>query len=216
MATEISTIEPLLPPSMDRPGAIPLWPVWLVSLLGACERTTDVTLEIPANRALTDQQRNLISSYVQNLEQLSRVTPENDKGADQRMLVALTQMLKVLAGSKSSASESELKAEAYTVAVEDLPIWAIEAAIRGWYRGAYGERNYAWPPAPAELREAADSEAKKLRGRAIDLRKLLHAQPIREYSLEHRAEMIQKIAAVVGACIKPLKLANEAEEQRHD
>lgn len=115
------------------------------------------------------------------------------------MLIIISKMLKVLAGSKKHESESEMKAEAYAVAIEDIPCWAIGAAVRGWYRGAYGlKHDYAWPPAPAVLRQLALSEASQIRGRAIVLRNLLNAEVRPDYSPEHCAAMIKKIAGVVG------------------
>jgi hypothetical protein len=154
--------------------------------------------------------RNYVAaSYIEKLEGILAQTPETDKTADQVMLVTVTKMLKALAGSKRQEGEAEVKAEAYAVALEDVPAWAICAAARGWYRGAYGpDHDYAWPPAPAVLRELAISEAKRLKGRAIELRNLL-AAPVRpEYSNAYRFEMLARLEQVLksGAQITPMPL----------
>jgi hypothetical protein len=212
MGTELVLFEPIKPLAMDRPGAIPLWPAWLSSLLAVCERTTSGRPEIPASRALVPAQREIISRHIKNLEEVLAQTPENDRTADQVMLVTITKMLKVLAGSKKQEAESELKAEAYAAALEDIPSWAIEAAVRGWYRGAYGlDHNYAWPPAPAVLRAAAISETKQLKGRIIELRNLL-AAPVRpEYSHEYRAETLERLQQTLKAPAEQMVCSDAAE-----
>jgi hypothetical protein len=130
-------------------------------------------------------------------------TPEADKTADQMMLVAISKMFKALAGSKKQEGEAEVKAEAYAIALEDVPSWAIVAAVRGWYRGAYGpDHDYAWPPAPAVLRAAAISEAKKLRGRVVELRNLLDVPVRPEYSDVYRAEMLERLSQTLKSGAK--------------
>jgi hypothetical protein len=143
---------------------------------------------------LVPAQRQFISNYIEKLEAIYAQTPETDTTADQIMLVTITKMLKSLAGSKKQEAESEVKAEAFSVALEDVPAWAIVAAVRGWYRGAYGpDYDYAWPPAPAVLRAAAVSEAQKLRGRMVELRNLLEAPVRPEYSTEYCVETLERL-----------------------
>lgn len=198
MGTELAIFEPIKPPTADRPGTIPCWPEWVVSLLAGCERTMSGKLEIRASRALTQMQRNLILSYVLSLDALCERTPQTDKAADQAMLVILSKMLNVLAGSKKQESENEHKAEAYAMAIEDISAWAIESAVRGWYRGAYGPKHdYAWPPAPAVLRGLALFEAGKIQGRAIELRKLLEAEIRPDYTDEYRGTMLGRLVDVM-------------------
>jgi hypothetical protein len=63
----------------------------------------------------------------------------------------------------------------------NVPYWAINEAIRGWYQGRYGDgHNYTWQPAPATLRSLAFLELSKIRSRMGDLECLLHAEPERE------------------------------------
>jgi hypothetical protein len=212
-STALAIYEPIKPPAMDRPGTIPSLPEWLASLLAVCERTMTGKPEIAASRALVPAQRQLISNYIEKLEFIYAQTPENDTTADQIMLVTITKMLKALAGSKKQEAECEVKAEAYAVALEDVPAWAIVAAARGWYRGAYGpDHDYAWPPAPAVLRAAAVSEAKKLKGRMVELRNLL-AAPLRpEYSDEYRAETLGRLRRLmVNSAAEQIGCADAAE-----
>ena len=85
MGKELTVMEPLAAPAMERPGVIPLWPVWLVSLLGACERTTSGMLEIPEDRTLNASQRTLISGYIESLEAL-RIKADRRTGHRNRRL----------------------------------------------------------------------------------------------------------------------------------
>lgn len=120
-------------------------------------------------------------------------------------------MLKVLAGSKKQESESEMKAEAYSVALEDVPSWAIDAAVRGWYRGSYGEKHdYTWPPAPATLRGLALFEAARLRGRSVTLRNLLAAEIMPIYTDEQREANKMKLAKIFGGFTKIRSVGSES------
>lgn len=58
-----------------------------------------------------------------------------------------------MAGSSEAAGKA--RGEAYLAALDDVPPWAIDAAVRRWHRGECGEQNYNFAPAPAILRAIA-------------------------------------------------------------
>lgn len=135
----------------------------------------------------------MIVQYIAALDAICARTPKKDRGADQAMLVLISRMLMTLPGKRHEI-DAEAKAEAYAAAVEDVPIWAVEQAIRGWYRGAYGpSHDYEWAPAPATLRALALSEAWKIGGQAKRLQLVLNATGRPEFSEGHRAGMIERV-----------------------
>lgn len=110
-------------------------------------------------------------------------------------------MLLALPSKGAGEATGEAKADAYMIAIEDMPAWAVTAAIRGWYRGEHGaEHNYTFAPAPAALRKLAMAERWKVAGRAKALGELLEAVPEVEFSDDHRKEMLNKMKNIgIGA-----------------
>jgi hypothetical protein len=98
---------------------------------------------------------------------------------------------------------AEASGEAFQAALDDVPTWAVAAAVRRWYRGDCGENergqpfDYHWRPAPAELRRIALFEKWRVQQRAKTLRKLLVAEPFIEFSEEHCAQMRARLIAVI-------------------
>ena len=96
----------------------------------------------------------------------------------------------VLPSSSAGEESSDAKAEAYMAALEDVQSWAVEAAIRGWYRSEYGPGyNYRWAPGPAELRAVAYLEAWKVKERIRDATRLINAKPF----FEPRPDLATKV-----------------------
>jgi len=130
-------------------------------------------------------------------------TPADDPHAEGVMLIDLTNMMLVLPAARQNEVSAEARGEAYLAALDDLPPWALRAAIRRWYRGDAGtdERgdpyDYHWAPAPAELRRIALLELWRVKSRAADLRRLLSAEPLLEYSEEHCHTMRMRLAALM-------------------
>lgn len=106
-------------------------------------------------------------------------------------------MLLALPSKGAGEATGEAKADAYMIALEDMPAWAVTAAIRGWYRGEHGtEHNYTFAPAPAVLRKLAMTERWKVSGRAKALGELLEAVPEVEFSDDHRKEMLGRLQRI--------------------
>lgn len=144
-------------------------------------------------------QRDLIVRHIASLDRLCAQTPDRDRASDQAMLVLISKMLMTLP-SKQNEVAAEAKADAYAAALDDVPVWAIDAAIRGWYRGSYGPgHDYEWAPAPATLRKLSMAEAWRVSGDAAKLRNILLAEPRREFTEEHRAAMVDRVTRLVGS-----------------
>lgn len=98
----------------------------------------------------------------------------------------LTKMIRGLAGvAEPSAVTSAAKIEMYADAIEDLPAWSIDKAIKRW---AVGEcptsieesPNYTWPPSPATLRKMAMLELHLPRRYVAMLTNLVDAIPMED------------------------------------
>ncbi|MDO8596398.1 MAG: hypothetical protein Q7R45_07225 [Sulfuricaulis sp.] len=128
------------------------------------------------------------------LRDLCGQTPERDARYEAKTLTIVTKLIMVKPGMKTSELAAEAKGDAYQAALDDLPWWAVEAAVRGWYRGAYGSNyDYHWAPEQDELRSLAYSEMWKVEGRARELESLLAVVPLDPTAEPHKAAMRKKL-----------------------
>ena len=103
---------------------------------------------------MTADQRLRIEAKVRDLRM---VCEADDSQANQKArLGLLATMLMAYPMAGGSEESGKARANAYLVALDDLPPWAIADAIRKWHRGEGGGKdcNYRFAPAPAELRFA--------------------------------------------------------------
>lgn len=218
MGTDLATIEPIPLPDQQRPARMPSLPEWVGSRLAQAATAVQAdpetgkyreVLTLPASLMPTETQRKLLEQHVAALSRIYSKTPETDRATEEAMLVILTKMQLALPGQRTSETGAEAKGEAYMAAVEDLPAWAVQEAMRGWYRGTSTQlhpkepHDFRWAPAPATLRRLAQIEAHKVTGRAIALGKLLDAEPLREFSAEHRATMLERLAGLFKPAPQP-------------
>jgi hypothetical protein len=199
-------IEPIPLPAPKRPAQMPPLPAWVESRAATCQREWQPdptgkwreTITLPASSMPTELQRQVILSHIEALRPLMAQTPERDEGAAKTTLVLVTQLMLTMPGQKATEQSAEAKAEAYMVALEDVPAWTVSEALRGWFRGTYGpDHDYRWAPAPATLRKLALSEAWKVEGRVRLLEKLLTAEPRIEFDDAHRTHMLARLAREV-------------------
>jgi hypothetical protein len=158
---------------------------------------------LPSNLILSETERDEVERHIRVLDAACGPTPADDPETEGAMLIDLTKLMLVLPAPKQNEASAEARGEAYLAALDDVPLWALRSAIRRWYRGDAGtnERgepfDYHWCPAPAELRKIAISELWRVNGRAAELRKVLRAEPLIEYSDEHCRLMRQRLSTLM-------------------
>lgn len=100
------------------------------------------------------------------------------KSNDKLGLIA--EMLLAYPGAGATPESSKARGAAYLYALEDLPPWAVQQAIRLWHRGECGERNYNWAPAPAILRDVALQQIEPIQKVIAECERTLSAIPFEE------------------------------------
>jgi len=117
-------------------------------------------------------------------------------------------------GTKLDKQSADALTEDYLDALEDLPAWCVREALRKWNRAESppldGKRqDFNWKPLPPTLRRLAQHELAGVKGRIINLNRLLDAVPLIEFSDEHRESMIKRLQTVVHLAASPTKEAAE-------
>jgi hypothetical protein len=149
---------------------------------------------------LTAGEHEELARHAKQLYALFQRTPVNDPNVEQETVVAVTKMTLVLSSATQNDISAEARGEAFMAALDDVPVWAVQAAIRSWYRRNCGKNDkgepydYHWCPAPAELRCIALAEMRWVNERADTIQTLLRAEPRIEYSDEHRRTMCERLA----------------------
>jgi hypothetical protein len=196
--------EPLSLPDVRRLEQMPCLPAWVASRVASmkdeCQpavadgKYRDVPT-LPASLILAPGERVEVERHIAELDALCKQTPLSGDQWEAATLIVLTKMMFVLPSSQQNEAAAEASGEAFLAALDDVPTWAVAAAVRRWCRGDCGENergqpyDYRWRPAPAELRRVALAEKRRVQSRAMTLRKLLAAEPLIEFDEEHRAKM---------------------------
>jgi hypothetical protein len=151
---------------------------------------------------LSRAERAEIERHVAELEHLCEETPIASAECEAATLVVVTKLMLALPASTQNETGVEATGEAFQMALDDVPTWAVASAARRWYRGECGEGfGYHWRPAPAELRRVAMVEKAKVEHRASTLRKVLAADPLAEFSDAHCAAMLARLSKVIPAVL---------------
>jgi hypothetical protein len=162
-----------------------------------------MTPTLPSSLILNEAERHELDTHIRKLEDLCQPTPATSPEAEGVMLIDITKMMLALAGPKPNEASAEARGEAYQIALDDLPPWAVRAAIRRWYRGDAGENERGepydchWCPAPADLRKIAMSELWRLKSRIENLKNLLRAEALIEFTDEHCHAMRVRLSALM-------------------
>lgn len=190
-------IEPIQIPDLRKPTATPSWPVWLVTQRAAAKvnlqphgaRFADM-MTLPPNLMPTDDQRAAIEKHRASLLSCLDQTPENDEQFRPEMMATIGKMLLTLGGPRATVDSTDAKAEAFEIALEDQPIWAVVAVQRRWYRSDCGKDEHGRPydyrfmPDPASLRRLTISETFRVRNRVTELDRILNAVPYADCTKE--------------------------------
>jgi hypothetical protein len=197
MAKDLATIEPLALPDHRRPAQMPSLPAWVALRLASLreEQQPDPTgryrsvMTLPSSLMPTSSQIAAIEQHVGALKPLLEQTPAKHADYEAQTLVHVTKMMMALPGARTSEEGAEATGDAYMAGLDDVPSWAVEAAIRAWYRGEsikVGQdlHDFRWRPAPAVLRVLAKVETWKVAGRIDELLRLTKVEALIEFSAE--------------------------------
>jgi hypothetical protein len=158
---------------------------------------------LPSNLTLGPAERAEIERHIFALKALCEQTPEASADCAAVTLVVITQLMLALPSTQQNDLGAEASGEAFMAALEDIPPWAVTAAVRHWYRGDCGENehrqpyDYRWRPAPADLRRIALTEKFRVYRRVKLLERLLAAEPRVEFSEEHCSKMRARLASLL-------------------
>lgn len=207
-------LEAISLPDVQRLDRMPSSPAWLASRVALMkdeqQRSTGdgkyrMVPTLPANLTLSQAQRAEVERYVAELQSLCDQTPANADHWKRNTLKAVTELMLVLPSPQQNDVGSEVTGEAFLVALDDVPYWAADAAIRRLHRHECGlnERgqpyDYHWRPAPAELRRIALDAMRPFNLHVATMRKLLAAEPLNEFSAEHCERMQGQMRELVRA-----------------
>jgi hypothetical protein len=224
MATQLTTIEPIPLPNSRRPAMLPSLPAWAARSSGAVRLELQMTLDgktfekqdvlvLPKELMPNTDQRAAMAEHIDNLRSYLRQTPEQGVEYETRVATAVSKLLVVLAGEKKSELAEEARSDVYLEVLSDVQCWAVEDAIRKWFRHDCGtdERgrphDYKWAPDPGTLRQVAIRVAFELSARIGKLQRVLDA---REY-VDCSKQLSDGLAAMRGLKIglKDLSIAAE-------
>lgn len=203
MGTELAIIEPIQPPDVRRPGKCTMLPPWLMQRCSALEKVSQPDRSgnhrevpvLPKSLILGKEQKMLVEQHVSALEAMLSMTPYNDESHGSLTMQTVTKMMLVLPSRESGDLVGQAKGEAYMDALDDVPSWAVQEAMRKWHRSEYGPKHdYKWQPAPATLRDLAMIETYRVMGIRRKLNEVLSAEPILEFTPEHEASMKARVA----------------------
>jgi len=156
---------------------------------------------------LNSSERSSVEQHIADLERFTRLDQMIElrgrtlTNPEAHAVMIATLLLKGM--PKLDQESSDALTDDYLDAIEDLPAWSIREALRKWNRGESRllhakPHNYDFRPSPPTLRRLSMLEVAVVRDRITKLHKLSNAQPLIEYSLEHRQDMLRRLAAVVS------------------
>jgi len=137
------------------------------------------------SRALTPDERSILSQLVDDVAPLAEAKPDAFKSLRQ-----VAKLLAVFPAGNISEAVIDARSEAYEIALEDVPAWAVEAAAKRWIKGDVAiladRPNLAFPPSPPQLRALALDEWAKARAALWRYRRLMDGKTERVVPLEDR------------------------------
>jgi hypothetical protein len=195
---DLTKAEPIVRPDPRRPGPPPSWPSWVSVRLASLREEGEKQSSLPPRLSLQPHERRALEAHCGYLSGLAAQTPTLNVDAEAESHVAVTNMMLALPAERATADSVAAQAEAYKAALDDVPSWAVVAAMRLWYRGEAGEgHDYNWRPKPAALRKVAARIAHESVGYPVwQMMKLLAAKRRREVPEAEREAMKAKLRAL--------------------
>lgn len=217
MGTELTIPQP------TNPAQLPSLPAWLQqrsdALAAADKAQWQVRQQLPAPMILTSSEQAEVRRHIDELGAfLDLGRPTLIRGETMPNPQALGVMIAGLllkSGQKLDQAASDVLTDDYFDALEDLPAWTVREALRRWNRAESAPidpkqpHDFRWAPKPPILRKLAEHELVRVQGRIRLLQRLCDAEPIVEYSDEHRRTMLERVADLFR--VKPMPSSEAAE-----
>jgi hypothetical protein len=193
MGKQLALIDPIKLPDPRRPATLPSLPAWAARLSGAVRLELQMTadgksfekndiLVLPAELMPSPAQRKAMTAHLDSLRCYLLETPALNVLAETRVATAVSKLLMVLAGERKSDLAEEGRSDVYLDVLDDVPCWAVESAVRAWFKHDCGtdERgrahDYKWAPDPGTLRKIALREVYAVGARIGTLQRVLDAR----------------------------------------
>jgi hypothetical protein len=114
------------------------------------------------------------------LERLLELTPNRDTSHAKKTYGLVAKLMLAKPSRAAGPETAEARMEAYQMALDDIPWWAIALAIRNWHRGechkwSEEKPDYRWAPESADLRRFALREVRNVKDRVGSIDKVLNA-----------------------------------------
>jgi hypothetical protein len=211
--TDAATLLPAIPRNAPVEAMLRL-PAWLDLLVHSVSRTEEGAPtwsrepKIPASLMPTGPQRAAIDARIAQLDRMAVPGPQD------RALAAITKLVMFYATSGLSEDQAAIRGAVFLEALDDMPAWAIEEAVRRWFKGKAGEQRYDFAPSPAALRAITEDIAKIAAGQRVVMRRILAAEPLAppvsdDVKAKHAAEAQALIAQISGKEPPPRSLPAE-------
>jgi hypothetical protein len=193
MGKHLALIEPIKLPDPRRPATLPSLPAWAERLKNGVRLELQMTpdgktfekndvLVLPAELMPNQDQRRAMTEHLESLRCYLLETPAVSVVAETRVATAISKLLMVLAGERKSDLAEEGRSDVYLDVLDDVPCWAVESAVRSWFKHDCGtdERgrphDYKWAPDPGTLRKIALREVYAIGGRIGTIQRVLDAR----------------------------------------
>lgn len=217
--TALTTLDPIAAPSLRKPGALPSLPEWNVRLLNAVRPEVQLTLDgttfekqevlvLPKALMPNEEQRKAIQQHADILRSCLSQTPQQHIDFETRTATAVAKLLLVLSGERKSELAEQARSEVYLDVLEDVPYWAVDEAVRRWFRHECGldeldrPYDYKWAPDPGALRRIARDVFFEFKARITQMQLILNAREYVDCSKElkrgRQAHQGLKIAMGLG------------------
>jgi hypothetical protein len=141
----------------------------------------------------------LVEQHIAALTNVLAMTPCENISHGELTMTTVTKMTLVLPSREAGELAGEARGEAYMAALDDVPSWAVQEAMRKWHRAEYGSKHdYKWQPAPSTLRELSLIEVWRVKATRRKLNDLLIAEALIERTPEQEESMRLRIVKYLG------------------
>jgi hypothetical protein len=179
MGTEIAIVRPLPSPAPLAPfPELPAWASTIMREAAGARSEFDPPLSLPSAR-----HRQELENHRAKLSELLEQKPVADQEYAKQSFVLIAKLLLAKPARNVGPEATEAKIEAYLMALDDVPWWAVANAIRKWHRGecdswrGHENYDYRWAPESADLRRIALRVTDNLKDRISKIEKVLKLAP---------------------------------------